>query len=280
VFRYHEITPSAPLQSFLKRFWILEDRGANNAAPPQRVIPDGRAELILNFGHPFEAFTNGAWRPQPRCFLAGQIDGPLLLRPRGRTKMLGICFHPHGAASLFAGPMHELNGTFTPIGDLSPRLARDLDHAVESLDPIPAVERVLLVSLSGCAGDVLVAEAARRITTTRGAADVAALARSLSLSTRQLERRFQSAVGLSPKLFANMQRFNAVFRVLEENPANWVETALACGYYDQAHLIRDCKRFAGITPSRLLDEDGDLARYFYLDAVMSHSSNTPARRLA
>jgi AraC-like DNA-binding protein len=278
VFRYRELAPSGPLRTFVKRFWILEDQGANSGAPPQRVVPDGRAELILNFGQPFEAFTHGAWHAQPRCFLAGQIDGPLLLRPSGRTKMLGIRFHPHGAAHLFGAPMHELNGTFTPIDDLSPRLARDLNRTMELADPHPAVEGALLASLTYRAGDLVVAEAVRRITNARGAANVAALARAFSLSTRQLERRFQTTVGLAPKLFARMQRFSAVFRVLEENPANWVDTALACGYYDQAHLIRDCKRFAGITPARLLDENGDLARYFYLRLGVSHSSNTAPSR--
>jgi AraC-like DNA-binding protein len=280
VFCYREVAPSVPLSSFVKRFWILEDQGASQAAPPQRVVPDGRAELILNFGDPFEAFTPGAWRLQPRCFLAGQIDGPLLLRPSGRTKMLGIRFHPHGAACLFGAPMYELNGTFTRIDYLSATLARDLNRAVESPDPIRMVETALLGSLSHRPCDLLVAHAVRRITNSRGAADVAALARDLSLSTRQLERRFQTTVGLAPKLFARMQRFNAVFRVLEGNPGNWVETALACGYYDQAHLIRDCNRFAGITPSRLLDENGDLARYFYVRHGVSHSSNTPAGRIA
>jgi hypothetical protein len=60
--------------------------------------------LILNWSEPFEAFENGLWRRQPDCFLAGQIDGPLLLRPRRPARMLGIGFHPYGAAKLLALP--------------------------------------------------------------------------------------------------------------------------------------------------------------------------------
>ena len=76
--RYREIQPSAPLRPFVHTFWILEHDGEEGV---QRVVPDGRSELILNWGQPFEAFQAGRWQGQPNCFLAGQIDGPLLLRP-------------------------------------------------------------------------------------------------------------------------------------------------------------------------------------------------------
>jgi AraC-like DNA-binding protein len=125
------------------------------------------------------------------------------------------------------------------------------------------------------APDALVAEAVRRITGSRGACDIAALARDFCLSTRQFERRFQISVGLPPKRFAQIQRFNQVFRILEDPSRNWVDTALDCGYYDQAHLIRDCQRFTGTTPARLTADDGDLARHFY---QASHSSNTARRQ--
>ncbi len=178
--------------------------------------------------------------------------------------MLGIGFQPHGAASVFSQPMHELSGRFTPVEDLSRQLSRGLNDALDSHDPIAAVESALLSAENKvCGGDLLIAEAARRITLGKGALDLAALARELGLSIRQLERRFLAAVGLSPKLFCRIQRFNNVFHVLGQPSCNWVETAVASGYYDQAHLIRDCKDLSGNTPAILLAEDADLARHFY-----------------
>jgi AraC-like DNA-binding protein len=125
--------------------------------------------------------------------------------------------------------------------------------------------------------DPLVAEAVRRIVAAKGNSDVASLARELGLSLRQLERRFHSVVGLPPKLFCRIQRLNSVLRTLEQPSRNWVETALACGYYDQAHLIRDCNRLTGSTPAVLLAGDADLARHFYQRFGLSHSSNTGRR---
>jgi AraC-like DNA-binding protein len=132
------------------------------------------------------------------------------------------------------------------------------------MTPIAAVESALLSAENTVRGsDLVIAESARRITLAKGALDLAALARELGLSIRQLERRFLAAVGLSPKLFCRIQRFNNVFHVLGQPSCNWVETAVACGYYDQAHLIRDCKDLSGNTPAILLAEDADLARHFY-----------------
>jgi AraC-like DNA-binding protein len=268
--RYREIRPSARLRPFVDSFWILEHDGEDRL--PQRVVPDGHPELILNWREPFEAFKDGSWQQQPRCFLAGQIEGPLLLRPKGLAKMLGIRFRPHGAAGVFSAPMNELSGRFTSVEDLAPALARDLNRALESPDPIASTETALLAAEKDT--DALIAEAVRRITLARGASDLGNLARELGVSVRQLERRFEAQVGLPPKLFCRMQRFMDVFRVLQQQPSNWADTAVACGYYDQAHLIRDCKNFSGNTPAVLLAEDADLARHFLLRFGVSHSSKT------
>jgi AraC-like DNA-binding protein len=197
VIRYREIPPSPHLQPFLYSFWILEHDAED--ATPQRIVPDGHCELILNWSEPFEAFQNGQWRRQPRSFLAGQIDGPLLLRPLRPARMLGVGFHPHGAAKLLALPIHELHDRFTPVEDLSQTLARNLHRALEMLDPIAAVEAALLLAANTARrSDLLIEEAVRRIARAKGAANLAAMARDLGLSTRQLERRFHAAVGLPP----------------------------------------------------------------------------------
>src|ERR1051325_3955305 len=96
---YREHRPPAALRPIVQCLWTLEA----GEGPVQRVVPDGRAEMIFNLKEPFEAFVDGEWRRQPRSFFAGQITGPLLLRPSGPAKILGIRFRPHGAACLF-GP--------------------------------------------------------------------------------------------------------------------------------------------------------------------------------
>jgi AraC-like DNA-binding protein len=273
---YREISPPPRLRAAVECFWTLESDGGN--AAPQRVVPDGHPELILNASRPFEAMQDGEWRRQPRFFLAGQIEGPLLLRPSGSVRILGVRFHPHGAAALFGPQMHELTARFTSIDDLSPALARELDEAVGPGISIARVEAALAGAQTRLgAPDRIVEEAVRHLRQTPEI-DIAVLARSLGISVRHLERRFRATVGLPPKLFGRMRRFLQIFRVMEQGSATWVETAVQCGYYDQAHLIRDFRRFSGQTPAVLLARDADLARHFLERFGVSHSYNTAAGR--
>jgi hypothetical protein len=102
---YRRITPSPAVGKFVEFYWILEESAAGGV---QRIVPDGRAGIILNFANPFESNTNGTWKSQPECFFVGQITGPLLLRPSGPAGMLGIQFRPQGAIHLLRLPMSQL----------------------------------------------------------------------------------------------------------------------------------------------------------------------------
>lgn len=238
---YREFRPRPESRSFLHCLWTLETAGE----AVQRIVPDGRPELIVNLGVPFESFRDGAWQRQPRAFVAGQLTGPLLVRPNGPASLLAARFQPCGASRVFAAPMEEIVDDILPV---------DL-HA----DTIEALEDLLLSRLRPA--DAIVEDAVRRLTD--GPPELSGLAAALSLSPRQLERRFKRQVGIGPKLFCRVQRFQRVFHEIESG-GNWVQAALACGYYDQAHLVRDMRQFSGETPSALLKGD-ELARHFLSD---------------
>jgi AraC-like DNA-binding protein len=276
---YHQILPTGAAREFVECYWFLQHDGAE-AGAIQRVVPDGTPELIFNLGQPFDGFSNGQWRTQPTCFLAGQITGPLLLRPNGPAKILGVRFLPQGAGRMLGSPMSETTGCIVPVQDLSPVLARNLDRALESAsvaDQMASIETAIqqYARING-KDDPLVNEAVRQIAVDRGTLDLDSLARDLGLSLRQLERRFLSVVGLSPKLFCRMRRFQSVFQAIEHNCAKWADAAITCGYYDQAHLIRDFHEFSGEAPAALLS-GVDLARHFLRQAPMSHFSKTQSR---
>ena len=258
---YRERAPGIEASSFIDRFWTLEVDGTPQV---QRIVPDGRPELIVNFGAPFEAFRDGKWTLQPTCFFAGQITGPLLIRPTGPARIVGVRFRPHGAGQLFRFPLQELADQTPPLRDVDRGLANSVIQATAS-----TLESHLCKHARE--QDSLVSEAVNRIMQTHGAQAIGALATHLNISIRQLERRFESRVGLPIKQFARMQRFQRVFGELETEQANWAETAIACGYYDQAHLIRDFREFAGQPPALLLSGD-ELARHF-----LSHFSKTAER---
>lgn len=257
--RYRQIAPGPAVASFIDHYWVLE---TEEPGPVQRVVPDGSPELILNLGRPFESCDEGVWRVQPRCFVAGQITGPLLLRSAGAARILGVHFRPHGLPALTGMPASELTGRIAPLDDLSRNIA-----VIGEIDSVCELE-ARLVRLASSPVDAKVGEAVRQLERSNGTRDIASLARDFGMSTRQLERRFLDGVGLSPKVFSRMRRFQSVFAAIENGDSNWAAAAVACGYYDQAHLIRDFREFAGEPPTSLVASD-DLARHF-----LSHFSKT------
>jgi len=272
---YHQIRPSAGLAKYIEFYWILEDRSP--ASCIQRIVPDGRAGIILNFANPFESHAQGTWKPQPECFFVGQITGPLSLRPSGPAGMLGIQFRPHGVARLLRLPVSDLTDSAIALEDLSRGLFRKLE-SVRDLPLRQAVhplDRILHTFMEQARiDDDPVAYAVEEIERTGGLMSIKDLADRLGWSSRQLQRRFKNGVGISPKLFGRMQRFQGVFRVMEGPATNWVDAAIHCGYYDQAHLIRDFREFSGQTPTSLVDQEIELSRRFVQRGAMSHFSKT------
>jgi AraC-like DNA-binding protein len=107
-----------------------------------------------------------------------------------------------------------------------------------------------------------VGAAITRLMEARGAVRVDRLARELGWGARRLERRFAAAVGLAPKPFARIVRFQSLLARLPSREPDWVSLALECGYFDQSHLAGDVRSLAGVTPSALAAGRDRLAAIF------------------
>jgi AraC-like DNA-binding protein len=261
---YQQLRPSIAAARFVEFYWILED--PTPPATEQIVVPDGRAGIILNFARPFESAAQGTWTLQPQCFFVGQITGPLRLRPSGATAMIGIQFRPHGAAQLLGLSVGGLADCAVTLEDLSLHLYKEFARIrnFPSLAQAQQAIDLLMVSLSGGLRqeEHQLSRAIHLIEGSGGLMSIDGVAAAVGWSTRQLQRRFNDEVGLSPKFFARMQRFQGVLRAMQDPTLDWVGTANRCGYFDQAHLIRDFRQFSGKPPTALLDEELDFTRRF------------------
>lgn len=280
--RYSEIHPKPPLNNFVECFWTLEGDGPSPDGTPERILPDGCVELILNFGARFSQHNEaGRGAPavlQPRNLLVGQMTGPILISPTGNVELLGIRFHPGGSSPFLALQMNEVTDQVTDLGGVSSELERELLRVSEQLPTLAektqAVESALLARLSRVRADSWSMRMAARIVASAGLISVDQLAADAGISSRQLERRFMREVGIGPKLLGRILRFQQVFRAVERSDAAWASIALDCGYYDQAHLIRDFNQFAQQTPSVLFAEQSALTESFTRKTRTSHFSNT------
>ncbi len=275
---YCEIKPQPPLNSFVECFWTLEGDGPSPDGTPERILPDGCVELILNFGARFSQHSDGRRVLQPRHFFVGQMTGPILISPTGKVELLGIRFHPGGTAAFLRLPMNELTDQLAELGSLSSELERELLSAGERGSSLKeksaAVESALLARLLRRHPNLSSLRLAARIVDSAGLISVDQLAADAGISSRQLERRFMREVGVGPKLLGRILRFQQVFRAVERSDAAWAAIALECGYYDQAHLIRDFNQFAQQTPSVLFAAQRALTEAFTRKTRTSHFSNT------
>lgn len=86
---------------------------------------------------------------------------------------------------------------------------------------------------------------------------IAEVTRRVGLSPRRFIQVFKEEVGLTPKLFCRVRRFQkAIRRVYRGETVDWADVALACGYFDQAHFIKDFRAFSGLTPAAYLARPG------------------------
>ena len=169
--------------------------------------------------------------------------------------MIGIRLQPAGARAFLGMSMLETTDRRLDLADVWARDSTDLIDATSNANNVDAhlnvVERFLLKKLARTRTkpDAAVSHGVDLLQSAEGGLSIDALAARCGLSSRQLERRFLDEVGIPPRLLASIFRFRRVFDLLEQpQSGRWVSAAIGAGYFDQAHMIRDFKRFSGQQP--------------------------------
>lgn len=269
---YREQRPCAALREVVECFWSMrsgETAEATRGAPIERILPDGCVEIVLHLGDPFRRFTtDGDSESQPPSFVVGPSTGFLLIQPGNRVDTLGVRLRPGAARQFLHGPLHEHAESITPLPDVigsgaDPLVGTLLETGSEARR-FQILESLLLARLAQARpGPPELRHAIGAALERRGQLSVTALAQLAGIGRRQLERAFLVELGLRPKSFLRLLRFQGVFAAVPRGGAiDWAGLALDCGYADQSHLIRDFRSFSGETPASLLRSEGRLSRHF------------------
>lgn len=242
------------------RPFVREWQGYVEHAPGptvRRELPGAALVLILELGAPLclarlehDPFAS---RRDP-SFVAGLDEHPTFTRHEGVQEGLQINLTLRGARALFGGGVPDLAHEVVPLSELLPKLRGVEEH----LRPKGWPERFAWLTsflsaqlarapLAPTAAD----RAIRLLEDAGGAVRVDALAATLDLSPRRVGQLFRAQVGLSPKRYAELIRFERLTTQLRGPAADWSELALAVGYADQAHLSREVRRYSGLTPTAL-----------------------------
>jgi len=236
-----EEEPPPALRAFVARRWAV---GAL-AGGEHRILPDGWMDLLHSEARP--AVIAG---PDTEAFPVPRTAG---------TTTVGLRLQPGAAAALLGLPASDLRDRRVSLveswGDTALRLEETLAAARSPGQRLHALEAAVLERLPEAGPpDRTVAAAAARLRF-RPATGVSELGAALGLSERHLRRRFHTAVGYGPKLFARVARFQRLLVLAERRPparGELAELALEAGYADQAHMTAECARLAALPPARLL----------------------------
>jgi AraC-like DNA-binding protein len=237
---YREYPPPEALAGFVECFWRTEFSEPGSDATGV-VLPDGRVDVIWVEGGP--ALVAG---PQRRSL-------PRPLRPPFIA--IGARFRPGIGPPLLGLPAHELVDMHVPLASIDSVPAAALNRRLETLSDPDQVPRALSAALLELTDrlelDPLVQGAA--VLLDRPGATVGRVSREIALSERQLERRFRDSVGYGPKALQRILRFRRFVAALGDAAEDdgLARIATASGYADQAHLTRESRELAGLSPAEL-----------------------------
>ncbi len=246
--------PQAALRPFLKSLWISNERTSPGGSGRELVLPTGGMHLVFRLDHPlhlYDGLDDRRGRTVGHAVVGG-ARAAFYTRDISRpTRSVGAQLHPGAAELLLGVPAGELAQRHTPLGDLWGSAAGEVhQRLLEAEQPqrqLDLFESVLGARLPRVRGvHPAVAHALSRFAVT---SDIGEIVNQCGCSHRRFIALFHHAVGLTPKLYCRVLRFqDALGRVAAMPAASRAQSACAAGYSDQPHFNREFREFAGLSP--------------------------------
>lgn len=246
--------PAPPLDAAVSAVWYF--RSAPRPFGFERVLPKGRAQLVVNLKEDrtrtYDA--QGGCVVAPGAVLSGLGPGFEIIDTDEQEHVVGVVFRPGGTTEFFRESAYAMRGRDVPLGALwgAANTALLREALLEAATPeaaLDVLEHALVQARHGRETHPAVAFALRRFDRQPEAARVGDVTHAIGMSAKRFIERFKADVGLTPKHYCRLQRFQrAVTAAHADADLDWSEVALACGYFDQAHFIHDFREFSGLTP--------------------------------
>ncbi len=237
---YSEVRPSARLANYVECYWTRVDEEARMHS----VLPDGCADIL---------FTRGN-HEAPKLAVVGLMTKPLAVAAERGQIYFGIRFHP-GMAAAFVPEAPLLNDQTEPLESVWGKMARQLSERLADASDVAGMIGIVEQVLRPIEPPDLTYRVLWRMRQRTARLDE--LISDASLSERHFRRQCLARAGVSPKYLERLLRFRRTVERIQalrggSAQPSWAQLALACGYYDQAHFIRDFQEFAGCTLGRFL----------------------------
>jgi len=253
--------PSPPLASAVECLWHYSESGAQTRGR-ERVLPNGRFQLVINLA------ANGAT-------VSGLRIDHVVVDAGALPCAMGVVFRPGAATRFFEGSALDFYGRAVPLasvwGPTADSLIDRLAEAGSARTRLAILEATLANvwrERDGKSGVVppAVEHALRTFHATPRIKTIAAVSREVGWSRRWLTQSFADAVGMVPKRYCRLLRFqHAVRQVASGRQVDWAGLAIASGFFDQAHLAHEFRAFSGLTPEGFLRAQRPFANHISID---------------
>jgi len=271
--RYRTYIPRPPLSDFVEMFWFHQGQSAPHAK--ERVLPNGSMALIVNLQDDkfriYDSASDESARTIPGSLVAGARSEYAVIDAPNQTSLIGVHFKPGGGFPFFRLPAGELHNTTVSLDLLWGTWARELRERLLEEPSIDARFQILEHMLMGQATRTArprwrhpaVAFALERFN--GQTPTIGSVASTIGLSARRFIQLFDDEVGLTPKLFCRVRRFQEVLPMIHgSRSAEWADVAVQCGYFDQAHFIHDFRSFSGVSPTAYLANQSEFPNHLPL----------------
>lgn len=241
---YKEIKPCGELAAFIHCFWEL--KGANANSKRERNFPDGCSGLVVNLGSTCITDNGAVKMDFGKTFAVGATTSFKDSLIEAETHLLGVCLKPAAFSRFYKyAPQNELTNRTI---ELEKKHSFDITKLVKN--PIDYLNSFFIDRLM-TKNDVM-RSVIEDIHQYKGLLSINDVAKRNATTVRQLERNFKIHIGLTPKEYSNIIRFQNALSLIKTKKLkrSLLDIAFDCGYYDHSHLTNEIKKNTGILPSQ------------------------------
>lgn len=260
---FYDLQPSLALRHCVRLYRFMYLSFTDNTLPPAKAYPP-RPEITLSF-YPRDPervhYSDGRVMPSVKAALIGQQNIVSYRHVGKEFLLIQVVFQPGGLYRMTGIPTIDLNNKYFDAAAVLGNEIKEVNEHLANIEDfqkmIPVIEEFLLSLVRKSTYEIRPVDKVGMVMLDNiNKYSLDWLAKESCLSSKQLERNFNERIGINPKYFARIIKFDKAFRMKNAFPdRDWLSIAIDCGYYDYQHLVRDYKEFTGMTPVNFYMQD-------------------------